>query len=117
MFRALSSRRSCCNHEGVADEPTVSLLDAKLKKTRSLTARIFGSSSSLSQELLPDGSQVKHKKKVNKSHSHPLLSLFLARGKKKMTTTASPEFARYIEYVKEGGLWNMDSTWPVTHYD
>ncbi|KAF8098038.1 hypothetical protein N665_0275s0009 [Sinapis alba] len=78
----------------------------------------------------------KKKKKTTKKKSlatakptggsfHPLLSLFNVRfqRKKKKTTkkkkslaTAKPEFARYMEYVKEGGVWDPNSKAPVIHY-
>ena len=74
---------------------------------------MFGSSSKLTPEVtFPNNSQVKPTKKVSKSH--PIFSLFNARRKKK--TTARPEFARYLEYVKEGGLWDMNLNKPVIYY-
>ncbi|KAF7828883.1 uncharacterized protein G2W53_020047 [Senna tora] len=39
------------------------------------------------------------------------------RRKRKSKTTARPEFARYIEYVKEGGMWDFNSNKPVMHYN
>ncbi|XP_020216868.1 uncharacterized protein LOC109800499 [Cajanus cajan] len=56
-------------------------------------------------------------KKANnnpKEKSHPLFSFFDLRRKKK--TTARPEFARYLEYVKEGGMWDLNSSKPVIYY-
>jgi len=50
----------------------------------------------------------------NNDKSHPLLS-FLALPRKKKTT-ARPEFARYLEYLKEGGMWNLNSNKPVKYY-
>ncbi|KAG2263460.1 hypothetical protein Bca52824_070539 [Brassica carinata] len=53
---------------------------------------------------------------------HPLLSLFRFERKKKKTkskkslATAKPEFARYMEYVKEGGVWDPNSNAPLIHY-
>jgi hypothetical protein len=107
MFRALSTRRSHRRYEKLADEPAVGTLEV------SLPARVFGSLTKSTLELaFPDSSQVKHTNKVTKSH--PLFSLFNARRKKK--TTAKPEFARYLEYLKEGGVWDMNSNMPVIYY-
>jgi hypothetical protein len=113
MFRALSTRRSHRRYEKLADEPAVGTLEVKLKRSTSLPARVFGSLTKSTLELaFPDSSQVKHTNKVTKSH--PLFSLFNARRKKK--TTAKPEFARYLEYLKEGGVWDMNSNMPVIYY-
>lgn len=46
--------------------------------------------------------------------THPLFSLFDFRRKKKVT--AKPEIARYLDYVKEGGMWDLDSNKPVIYY-
>ncbi|GMY11467.1 Sodium/potassium-transporting ATPase subunit alpha-1 like [Fagus crenata] len=113
MFRALSTRRSHRRYEQLGDDPAAGLLEAKLKRVTSLPAKMFGSSSKLTPEVtFPNNSQVKPTKKVSKSH--PIFSLFNARRKKK--TTARPEFARYLEYVKEGGLWDMNLNKPVIYY-
>ncbi|KAJ4910610.1 Uncharacterized protein Rs2_05231 [Raphanus sativus] len=53
---------------------------------------------------------------------HPLLSFldvhFQKKKKKtkKNLATAKPEFARYMEYLKEGGVWDPNSNAPVIHY-
>ncbi|GAV87752.1 hypothetical protein CFOL_v3_31178 [Cephalotus follicularis] len=114
MLRALSVRRSCHSYERVADEPSIGLLEGKLKRNKSVPAWRYGSSIKLAPEsTVPAGnSQVKPAMKVNKSH--PLFSLFDRRRKKK--TTARPEFARYLEYVKEGGMWDLNSNTPVIYY-
>lgn len=52
---------------------------------------------------------------TTKKKSHPLLS-FLDFGKRKKKSTARPEITRYIEYVKEGGMWDLDSNKPVIYY-
>lgn len=49
-----------------------------------------------------------------KSTTHPLFGFFDFRRKKK--TTSKPEFARYLEYVKEGGMWDSESNKPVIYY-
>jgi hypothetical protein len=114
MFRALSTRRNHRTYEKLADEPAaVGPLEGKLKRSTSLPAQVFGSQRKSTPELaFPAGFQVKPTNKVTKSH--PLFSLFGDRRKKK--TTAKPEFARYIEYLKEGGVWDKNSNIPVIYY-
>ncbi|CAI8588670.1 unnamed protein product [Vicia faba] len=46
---------------------------------------------------------------------HPLLNFFDFRRKKKKATS-KPEFARYVEYMKEGGMWDSESNKPVIYY-
>ena len=124
MLRAFSTRKSRGGYERLleaeVDEPVTSIghFEAQLKRARSVPARVFGLSRKFNQELaLPEKSQVKSSsssnKKVTKS-THPLFSLFDARRKKK--TTAKPEFARYLEYLKEGGMWDMNANIPVIYY-
>ncbi|XP_059458212.1 uncharacterized protein LOC132187791 [Corylus avellana] len=114
MFRALSTRRNHRTYEKLADERGVGALEGKyLKRSTSLPAQVFGSPTKSTPELaFPASSQVKPTNKVTKSH--PLFSLFSGGRKKK--TTAKPEFARYIEYVKEGGAWDKNSSMPVIYY-
>ncbi|KAG7994150.1 hypothetical protein I3843_01G041700 [Carya illinoinensis] len=101
MFRVLSTQKSHRGYERLADELAVATLEGNLRTT-SLLAKIFGSSRKLA-------------KPTNKfTKSHPLLGLFCTRSKKK--TTAKFEFARYLEYEKEGGVWNMNSNLSVIYY-
>ncbi|XVE87328.1 hypothetical protein DITRI_Ditri18aG0108800 [Diplodiscus trichospermus] len=125
MLRAFSTRRGRHGYERLLDveveEPgsCTGQVEAQLKRARSVPARVFGLSRKfISQELaLPENSPVKKssstaKKKVTKSAtSHPLFSLFDGRRKKK--TTAKPEYARYLEYLREGGMWDKISNMPT----
>ncbi|CAK7339604.1 unnamed protein product [Dovyalis caffra] len=106
MLRALSICRNPRGYERLVEEPVnIGLLDGKLKRAKSLPAGVFGSSKS--RKLEPELARQKispakpSSRKVSKSH--PLFSLFYNRRKKK--PTARPEFARYLQYVKEGGIW------------
>lgn len=92
-----------------------------MKRVSSLPAKIlFGSSKKLSSPPAPAPAAAnsvheevkKKKKKVMKSH--PLFSLFDARPRK---TTAKPEFARYLEFIKERGVWDMNSNKPVIYFN
>ncbi|KAJ8764515.1 hypothetical protein K2173_006255 [Erythroxylum novogranatense] len=114
MFRALSTRRGRNRYERLADESAAGLLDGKLTRARSVPSKVFSLSSSSTKELtFPNNpAPVKPSKKVIKSH--PLLNLFYSGRKKK--PTAKPEFSRYLQYVKEGGVWDLSSNKPVMHY-
>lgn len=135
MLRAFSTRRSRRGggYERLLEEtevdqavPNIGQIEAQLKRARSVPARVFGLSRKFTPEIispqLPEKSQVKKptsssstsNKKVNSKTTHPLFSLFDGRRKRK--TTAKPEFARYLEYLKEGGMWDMKANMPVIHY-
>ncbi|TYH37877.1 hypothetical protein ES332_D12G071700v1 [Gossypium tomentosum] len=131
MLRAFSTRRNRDGYERLlveteVEEPVISSngqFEAQLNRARSVPARVFGLSRKFNgPELgLPEKCQEKSStttnsnKKGGKSKTiHPLFSLFDGRRKKK--TTAKPEFARYIEYLKEGGMWDMNANTPVIHY-
>uniref|UniRef100_A0A7N0UD71 Uncharacterized protein n=1 Tax=Kalanchoe fedtschenkoi TaxID=63787 RepID=A0A7N0UD71_KALFE len=60
---------------------------------------------------LPNASQAKLARKASKIH--PLFGLFDPKSSKKKTITKA-EFGRYLEYVKEGGLWNMNKQTPAS---
>lgn len=51
-------------------------------------------------------------KKVSKVH--PFFSLFEKWGRKKKPTS-KPEFSRYMEYLKEEGIWDANSVKPVIY--
>lgn len=113
MFRALSCRRNWSSYERLEDE--LSLLEVKLKRDRSLPARAFTLKNITNIEPQNDNVQVKQKKKKKASIlDHPLFSLFDGRAKKK--PSSRPEFARYLEYIKEGGTWDLKSSMPIIYY-
>ncbi|KAL3723808.1 hypothetical protein ACJRO7_035909 [Eucalyptus globulus] len=114
MFRAFSTRKGHGRYEKLGNESAAPPVEAaELKRTTSLPAGRFGSSSGPTPQVaFPADPQGKPPKKVNKSH--PLFGLFDARRKKK--TTARPDLARYLEYVKEGGSWDANLDKPVMHY-
>ncbi|KAG8383352.1 hypothetical protein BUALT_Bualt04G0003500 [Buddleja alternifolia] len=99
MFRALSTRRSRRGYDqlrGGDDASTAAAPAPMLSRAKSLPAKIFGSSKKLQSMNIPC-EQVKKASKI-----HPLFSIFETKRKKK--ATAKPEFSRYLEYVKEGGV-------------
>ncbi|CAH8385082.1 unnamed protein product [Eruca vesicaria subsp. sativa] len=113
MFRAMSTRKIHGGYEKLGEE------EPKLKRGTSVPASVYGDSRNPVQEVKktptvkPTGGSV-----------HPLLSFFDLRSQKnknkkktkKSSATAKPEFARYMEYVKEGGVWDPNSNAPVIHY-
>ncbi|XP_018482287.1 uncharacterized protein LOC108853368 [Raphanus sativus] len=135
MFRAMSTRKIHGGYEKlVEEEPILNSVDGnsrdpvqEMKKTP--TEKRKGGSVHPLLSLFNVRFQRKKKKslateKPTGGSVHPLLSLFNVRfqRKKKKTTkkksldTAKPEFARYMEYVKEGGVWDPNSNTPVIHY-
>ncbi|KAK7262879.1 hypothetical protein RJT34_30460 [Clitoria ternatea] len=114
MFRSMSTRRGPGGkYERLGKETvTTALLNEGLKRSTSLPSRVSNSSRKMA---LGDINILQRNptKKANKSDkkSHPLLSFLDLRRKKK--TTAKPEFARYLEYLKEGGMWDLKSNKPV----
>nr|XP_007156065.1 hypothetical protein PHAVU_003G255300g [Phaseolus vulgaris]ESW28059.1 hypothetical protein PHAVU_003G255300g [Phaseolus vulgaris] len=119
MFKSLSTRRGPGRYERLGKESvTTALLNEGFKRSTSLPSwgpnpsrkMVLGSTfGALNLQRNPT-------KKGNNSEkkSHPLLSFLALRRKKK--TTARPEFARYLEYLKEGGMWDLKSNKPVMHY-
>ncbi|KAG2311694.1 hypothetical protein Bca4012_026147 [Brassica carinata] len=114
MFRAMSTRKIHGGYEKLGEE------EPSLKRVSSVPGSVYGNSRNpIHQEakkmpiVKPTGGSV-----------HPLLSFFdvhFQKKKKKKTTkknlaTAKPEFARYMEYLKEGGVWDPNSNAPVIHY-
>ncbi|GMI68901.1 hypothetical protein like AT3G50900 [Hibiscus trionum] len=134
MLRAFSTRRNRSGYERllveteVDDQPVSrnNQFEAQLKRARSVPARVFGLSKKFNAPELgfPEKGRVKssstttttdsNKKGAKSKSVHPLFSLFDTRRKKR--TTAKPEFARYIEYLKEGGMWDMNANMPIIHY-
>ncbi|CAH2043081.1 unnamed protein product [Thlaspi arvense] len=104
MIRAMSTRKDRGGYKKLGDEeeaPGVGLLEGKVQ---SVPAEV-------NKPAEKAGGLV-----------HPVLSFFDIRlqwkkkTKKKNTTTAKPEFARYMEYVKEAGVWDATSDGPVIYY-
>ncbi|CAE6264007.1 unnamed protein product [Arabidopsis arenosa] len=110
MIRALSTRKVRGSYKKLGDEEEAGtgLLEVK---PESVPTNLHGQSPKVNKPVEKTGGSV-----------HPLLSFFdmsLKRKKKttkKSTTTAKPEFARYLEYVKEGGVWDNTSNGPAIYY-
>lgn len=84
-----------------------------LKRATSVPAHmLFGSTS---KKPNPEPSNSSKSKKKGTGKIHPVFSLFEGRWKKKKMT-ANPDFSRYLEYLKEGGVWNKGTDSPVIYY-
>ncbi|XP_071708526.1 uncharacterized protein [Rutidosis leptorrhynchoides] len=86
-------------------------LEAKMLRSATLPATFYGNYPvQFATEQKKKVSFIeKQMKKINKIH--PLFSLFERRNKKKKAT-AIPEFSRYMQYLKEGGICHANSTMP-----
>lgn len=111
MLRVLSTRRSYRGYDQLGKEqPQAGAEEPQLRRATTLP---LGSAKKLFPETSPKPDPpAKQAKKASKSH--PLFRLFYGRRKGK--TTAKPEFSRYIEYMKEGGVWDATSNTPVIYY-
>ncbi|RIA04449.1 hypothetical protein BRARA_K01310 [Brassica rapa] len=110
MLRSFSTRTRSRRggYERVSDDSTFSLLGAKLRRSSSLGA---GGVPTILEELPRQKSK---KVKPTSKFSHPIFSFLY--GKKKKSTTRKPEFSRYLEYLKEGGMWDARTNTPVIYF-
>ncbi|KMT09443.1 hypothetical protein BVRB_6g129150 [Beta vulgaris subsp. vulgaris] len=139
LFRALSTRRSNRGggYDRLLDESTTvdNIHDqdhVMLKRVTSVPASmLFGSSWKKPgfETSVPgaknNNSKPKHQKQQQQQQQvkgkkggksvHPLFSLFEGKWKKKKMT-ANPDFSRYVEYLKEGGMWSKDTNSPAIYY-
>lgn len=112
MIRALSTRKDRGGYKKLGDEEEAARVGLLEGKPQSVPASLHGQSPEVNKPAEKTGSSV-----------HPLLSFFDVRlqrkknkTKKKSTTSAKPEFARYLEYIKEGGVWDATSNGPAIYY-
>ncbi|OIW11013.1 hypothetical protein TanjilG_22820 [Lupinus angustifolius] len=112
MFRSTSTIRGSSKYEklekGYDGNET---WNEELKRSTSLPSTAQGSAFEgikLHRNLTKKGNDNK-KEKI-----HPLFNLLDFHRKKK--TMAKPELSRYLDYLKEGGIWDSDSNKPVIYY-
>ena len=117
MFGCLSTQKGPISYERLGKEAEdMVLLNKEFKRSTSLPASAFNSSRKVALDKNLGGTLKRNlTKKDTKGKSHPLLSLLYLHRKKK--TTARPEFLRYLEYVKEGGIWDLNSNKAVIYYN
>nr|XP_043634382.1 uncharacterized protein LOC122605493 [Erigeron canadensis] len=121
MFRAMSTKKNRGGYSplvnGKVPVDDITLGDPKMNRCNTLPSNVFGES------VVPFGFapstpvRVIHavEKEVKKaSKMHPIFAIFERRSRKKKAT-AKPEFARYMQYLKEGGSWNANSSRPVIY--
>ncbi|MED6145919.1 hypothetical protein PIB30_029518 [Stylosanthes scabra] len=111
MFRSFSTRRGPSKYEKLEkDGAAIGISNEELKRSTSLP-----SSRGFNSTTFGDINLQRNPTKKASSTTHPLFGFFDLRRKKKKTI-ATPEFVRYLEYVKEGGVWDSNSNKPVIHY-
>ncbi|KAL1536593.1 hypothetical protein AAHA92_29219 [Salvia divinorum] len=104
MFGALGIRRKRRGYEQLGnngDKPLV----PKLSRTKSLPTKLVNP-----PKMIPMAAQEARKA----TKVHPFFSIFESRRRKK--ATAKPEFSRYLDYLREGGAWDMAADRPVMYY-
>ncbi|MED6159402.1 hypothetical protein PIB30_042027 [Stylosanthes scabra] len=124
MFRSMTTRGGPGRYERLGKESaTTALLHEEFQRSTSLPAhRALSSSRKIGASEFFGGGNINLQrnptKKANNNgsnkKSHPLLSFLHLR--KKSKTAARPEFARYLEYLKEGGMWDLKTNKPVIYY-
>ncbi|WVZ24859.1 hypothetical protein V8G54_003403 [Vigna mungo] len=114
----MSTRRGPGRYERLGKESvTTALMNEGFKRSTSLPS--WGSNPSRKEALgssFGDFNLQRNPTKKGSSSekkSHPLLSFLALRRKKK--TTARPEFARYLEYLKEGGISSSNNSQAQSH--
>ncbi|CAL0331878.1 unnamed protein product [Lupinus luteus] len=117
MFRSTSTRRDSSKYEKLEKESAGNgTWNDELKRSTSVPSRAQGSI--FGDINLERNSTKKANNNNNNSNQkekiHPLFGFLDFHRKKK--TTAKPEFARYLQYLKEGGMWDSDSNKPVIYY-
>ncbi|KAL2520552.1 hypothetical protein Fot_24490 [Forsythia ovata] len=106
MFRALSTRKTRQGYEQLTDEAPASTdpLVPKLSKSRTLPAKFFNSSP---KKLTTAASNTPSEQAKKVSKIHPFFNIFIESGRRRKKATAKPEFSRYVEYLKEGGMYGI----------
>ncbi|KAI9113645.1 hypothetical protein K1719_015572 [Acacia pycnantha] len=94
MFRSACTGRGAGKYEKLGKEASASVGDEAVKEELKRSTSL--------------------QRNPTKKKSHPIFSFTDFAGKKK--TTARPEMVRYLDYLKEGGMWDLDSNRPVIYY-
>ncbi|XP_054825740.1 uncharacterized protein LOC129323173 [Prosopis cineraria] len=118
MFRSLTARRGhgIGRYERLGKEASAvsPLIPQELKRSTSLPVAASSRKVATFGGGLASNLKRQPTKKASKEKSHPLFSFMDFRRKKK--PTSRPEFARYLQYLKEGGIWDLNSSKPVIYY-
>ncbi|KAI4325467.1 hypothetical protein MLD38_030865 [Melastoma candidum] len=112
MSRALSTRRGHRRYEKLGKELAHSVPEPKLLRSTTLPApresnlSLSRSAAVVNEEPGAPGGPLPAKLAKKARKSHPLFGLFDGSWRKK--AAARPELARYLAYVKEGGVWDAN---------
>nr|GEU83117.1 hypothetical protein [Tanacetum cinerariifolium] len=93
-------------------------LEAKMIRSKTLPLKFFGDlpvTYETEVRSTPSRSgNVIEKQAKKASMFHPIFAIF-GKGGRRKKATAKPEFARYMQYLKEGGVWNPNQSRPVIY--
>ncbi|CAI8609115.1 unnamed protein product [Vicia faba] len=121
MFRSMSRGFGTGRYERLGKESTsTTLLHEEFKRSTSMPSRACNSSRKMGlgstfRDINLQRNPTKKSNSSSNKKSHPLFNFLDFRRKKK--ATARPEFARYLEYLKEGGMWDLSSNKPIIYYN
>lgn len=110
MLRGLSIRRHRRGYEQLGEEEEDGV---KKKLSRANSSPATSSTNKLQPFNSPKRTTASAAPK-KASKIHPFFSLFETKKRNKATTR--PDFSRYLEYVKEGGAWDVAENRPVMYY-
>ncbi|KAL2966507.1 hypothetical protein AAZX31_16G121600 [Glycine max] len=106
MFRSMTTQRG---YESLGKESaTTALLQEGFKRSTSLP--LWGSNSSRKMALGSTYGDINLQRNPTKKGNNN------NDKRKTKKPTARPEFARYLEYLKQGGMRNLNSNEPVKYY-
>ncbi|KAI3722811.1 hypothetical protein L2E82_33916 [Cichorium intybus] len=118
MFRAMSTRKGRRGYDQLISEPTVhdQFPVPKMSRSTTLPPYFFGDLpvKFVAEPKVPVKVDFVEKQAKKVSKVHPLFSIFERKSRKKKAT-AKPEFSRYMQYLKEGGTWDPNSSRPVIY--
>lgn len=116
MFRSISTRKHHRGYEQITIVNDASPSDPKMLRSTTLPANFFGDHPlKFVLEQKPPKVDVIDKQVKKVSKVHPFFSLFERKKNRKKKATAKPEFSRYMQYLKEGGVWDAKSNKPVIY--
>ena len=116
MFKSMNRRKGRRGYDQLISESTAEDVSPEPKMIRSTSLPTNSSGDFpvmfVPVQEIPVKVVAKQMRKVSKVH--PLFSLLEKRSRKKKAT-AKPEFSRYMQYLKEGGIWDANSPKPVIY--
>ncbi|XP_076955474.1 uncharacterized protein LOC143630303 [Bidens hawaiensis] len=97
-------------------DPLIFSSDPKMFRSTTLPTHFFGDKpvKVVLEPKKPPKVESIEKKAKKASKLDPLFSLFERKSRRKKVT-AKPEFSRYMQYLREGGVWAANSDKPVIY--